>query len=101
VAFFWSIIHKAMAINEWRGKISVEINQSRPHCGPQSVESVEHKFYSCPFAQHVWRYATNIIWQLFAQKKNLGPRKLFFMLQCVLINLCAKHSNGLLVFGFS
>ena len=44
---------------------------------------MEHMFYSCPLAQHVWRYVANIIWQLFTRKRNLGPRKSFFMLQCV------------------
>jgi hypothetical protein len=82
-AFLWSVIHKAVAVNEWRGKISVEIDQSCPHCGPQSVESVEHRFYSCPLAQQVWRYAANIVWQLFAKKRHLGPRKSFSMLQCL------------------
>jgi hypothetical protein len=72
-----------VAVNEWRGKISVEIDQSCPHCGPQSVESVEHMFYSCPLAQQVWRYAANIVWQLFAKKGHLGPRKSFSMLQCL------------------
>jgi hypothetical protein len=38
-----------------------------------------------PFlAQQVWRYASNIIWQLFAKKKegNIGFWKYFSMMQC-------------------
>ena len=73
----------AVAVNEWRNKIMAEIDQSCPHCGPHSVESVEHRFYSCPLAQHVWRYVANIIWQLFATKMNLSPHKSFSMLQCL------------------
>ena len=38
----------------------------------------------------MWRYAANIMWQLFAKKGNLGPRKSFSMLQCIFINLCAE-----------
>ena len=32
---------------------------------------------------------------------NLGQHKSFSMLQCLLINLCAKHFNGLVAFGFT
>ena len=39
-AFLWSIIHKAVAVNEWRGKFLMAINKSCPYCGPQLVESV-------------------------------------------------------------
>jgi hypothetical protein len=44
----WSIIHKVVAVNEWHCKISMEIDKNCPHCGPQLVESVEHRFYSYP-----------------------------------------------------
>jgi hypothetical protein len=77
------VIHKAVTVNEWCGEFSVEIDKSCPHCGPQSVEYVEHMFYSCPLAQHGWRYAANILWQLFAIRKNLGPQNSFSMMQCL------------------
>ena len=77
------VVHKAVAVNEWCGKISMEIYESCPHCGPRLVESIAHMFCSCPLAQHGWRYATNIIWQLFANKRNLGPHKSYFMMQCL------------------
>ena len=83
MAFLWLIIHKAVAVKEWRGKISIENDKSCPHCGPQSMVSVEHMFYSCPLAQHGWRYIANIIWQLLANKRNLGPRKPFSMIPCL------------------
>ena len=76
-AFLWLVIHKVVGVNEWCSWISVEIEQSCPHCGSQFVELVEHKFFSCPLAQQVWRYATNIMWQHFAKKNDPGPRKSF------------------------
>lgn len=54
--FIWSVIHKAVAVNERRGKISMKIDKSCPHCGPQSVESIEHMFYNCPLAQQGWQH---------------------------------------------
>ena len=65
------------------GRISTEIDKSCPHCSLQSVESVDHRFHNCPLAPHVWRYAANFIWQLFANKRNVGPQKSFSMLQCL------------------
>ena len=73
--FLWLVIHKAMAVNEWHGQILTKADKICPHCGLQCVELVEHKFLNCPFAQQVWHYATNIIWQLFAKSGNLGPWK--------------------------
>ena len=82
--FLWLVIHKAMAVNKRRSKISEEIDKNCPNCGPSSVEPVEHRFYSCPLTQQGWRYVANIIWQLFAKRRNLGPRKSFSTMQCLL-----------------
>lgn len=91
VVFCWLVVHKAVAVNKWCGRISTETNKSCPHCGPQVVESVEHRFFSCPLTQHVWRYAPNIIWQFFAKRSNLGPWKSFSMLQCLFDQPINKH----------
>lgn len=37
VAFLWLVLHKATAVNEWRGQTLVEVDKSFPHCGPLSV----------------------------------------------------------------
>ena len=101
-AFLYSVIHKALVVNEWRSKISTKIDQSCPHCGPWSVESVEHKFYNCPLAQHGQRYATNIIWQLkilFLKKSACASH--FPYCNVFLINLCVKHLNNSVISGSS
>jgi hypothetical protein len=46
-AFLSLVIHKVVVVNEWCGKLSVEIDKSCPHCDPQLVELMEHRFYSC------------------------------------------------------
>ena len=70
-------------MNEWRGKISAEIDKSCPHSGLQSVEPLEHRFFNCPLVQQGWRYVANIVWQFFAKRGNLGPHKSFLMVQCL------------------
>jgi hypothetical protein len=60
------VTHKVVAVNEWRGQISTEVDKSCLSYGPQPVGLVEHTFFNCPLAQQVWHYAANIIWQLFA-----------------------------------
>lgn len=52
--FLWSVIHVAVAVNEWRGRISAEIGESCPRCGMQLVESVSTKVFNCPLAQQIW-----------------------------------------------
>lgn len=72
VALLWSIIHKAVAVNEWCWKISTYIDKCCPHCGPQSVESVEHRFFSCSLAQQGLLYAAHIMWQSLAKRGTLA-----------------------------
>jgi hypothetical protein len=104
-SFLWSVIHKAFAVNEWHGNISTEFDKSCIHYGSHLVELVEHKFYICstdPFAQHGWCHTANILWQLFAKKNNLSPQKVLFLCCNVcLINLCAKHLNNSVVYGYT
>jgi hypothetical protein len=83
VAFLWSIIHKAVVVNEWQGKFLAEIDKSCLHCGPQSAESVGYKFYNCPLALQGWRYVANVMWQFFAKRGNLSARKSLCMMQCL------------------
>ena len=63
-----AIIHKAMVVNEHRGKITTQIDKSWPHHGLHTVESMKHKFFSYPPAQQAWQYDANILWHLFEKK---------------------------------
>lgn len=53
VIFLWFVIHKAVAVNEWRGKISNEVDKSCYYYGPPSAESMKRKFYDCVLVQYV------------------------------------------------
>ena len=72
----------------------MKIDKSCPHRNPQLVESMEHGFYRCSLAQHEWRYAANIIWQLFVKKRNLSLWKSFSMLQCLFDQPLCKTLKG-------
>ena len=52
-AFLWSIWHKAIAVNEWRHKISHIIDTSCPFC-PGHNESILHRFWGCELARSTW-----------------------------------------------
>lgn len=56
------------------------------------MESVEHIFFSCSLAQQVWRYATNIMWQLFGN--------LIQWYNAYVIKLSISNCNPLARFGF-
>ena len=101
VALLWSVIHKAIAVNERHGKISTDIDKNGPRCGSKSVELVEHRFFSCPLVEQGWRYVANIMWELFAKRGNLGPRKLFYMMQCLFDQPLHKALNDLVKSCFS
>ena len=58
------------------------------------MESVEHRFFSCPLAQQVCCYVANIIWQLFAKQGNLGPWKSSSMMQCLFDQPLSKSLNS-------
>jgi hypothetical protein len=79
----WFLIDMALVVNEWCGKLSAEIDISCPQRGLQSVELLEHRFFCClTLIQQGWRYVADIMWQLFANRGNLGPPKSFTMMQC-------------------
>ena len=48
--FLWSVIHKAVAVNKWCGRISTEVDKNCPHRGSVAMELVEHMFFSRPLA---------------------------------------------------
>ena len=57
----WSIWHKAVAVNVWRGAISKEIDQSCPVCLKGIRETVMHTFWECEVAQKAWLWGEAVI----------------------------------------
>ena len=86
----WLVIHKVVVVNRWCGRIQAEVDKSCPHCGLGAMESVHHRFFSSLWAQQVWCYAANIIWQLFAKRCNLSPWKSFSIIRCLIDQLLNK-----------
>ena len=52
-------------------------------------------------AQQVWRYAANIIWQLFVKRGNLGLRKSFSISQCLFDQSLNKYVKPFNRIGYS
>ena len=74
----WSVIHKAVAVSEWLGKISkVAFTAARSRWNWLNTSSLVVHLLNM-VAAHCY-----IIWQLFAKRENLGPRKLCSMMQCL------------------
>jgi hypothetical protein len=53
--------HRAIAINEWRGKISPSTSHACPTCTSGATESVIHRFWSCPHALRTWQFTSDIL----------------------------------------
>ena len=101
MAFLWSVIQKTVAVNKWRHCLLNGVDESWQRliwvaaiCCSPIMESVEHRFFSCPLAQQVCCYVANIIWQLFAKQGNLGPWKSSSMMQCLFDQPLSKSLNS-------
>lgn len=70
-------------VNEWRRRILIETDRSCHHCGLMLVELCGTNFLVVYWVHMFWHYAANIVLQLFAKKRNLGPQKSFSMMQCL------------------
>lgn len=72
-----------------------------PIVGKGLWNRVVHKFFNCLLTQQVWCYAPNIIWQFFARRGNLCPRKFFPVIQCLFdqpLNKTLKPLSGIRFF---
>ena len=66
----WLTWHKGVAINVWRGVISLTTDVSCQICVQEIPKCVIHRFGDCTQAQVAWNY-TDLILQNFATKVNL------------------------------
>jgi hypothetical protein len=60
----WQLWYRAIAVNLWRGKISVQIDRSCPMCQIGEDESVLHRFWCCEASQQLWRYTTDLLYKI-------------------------------------
>jgi hypothetical protein len=57
----WLAWHRAVAVNEWRGRINRNIPQDCPVCGSGAIELVLHRFWECEAARRVWSWGLYIL----------------------------------------
>ena len=98
MTLFWSVVHKAAAVNEWWGKISTKIGKNCFHCGPPLVELVEYMLYNYPLAQHVWRPTS--FGNSLPIQGTLAHKSLVQCYNVFLIKHCAKHLDGSVAFCY-
>lgn len=63
----WAIWHRSVAVNEWRGKISTNVDQQCEVCKSGAKESVLHRFWECQSATIVWTWGTRVLEKLGSQ----------------------------------
>jgi hypothetical protein len=57
----WLVWHRAVAVNEWRGRINVTMPQACKVCNTGTVESILHRFWECNSAKKVWSWDMPIL----------------------------------------
>ena len=81
--FMWSLWHRAVATNSWRGRFLPNVDQSCPSCQLGCVETYTHCFFDCRNAKTVWNYCFYIIHVLQKGLHNVAPPKSFSFQQCL------------------
>ena len=57
----WLTWHKGVAVNVWKGMISLAIDVSCQVCLEELSQSITHRFWNCTQAKLVWRYSEKIL----------------------------------------
>jgi hypothetical protein len=57
----WLTWHRAVAVNEWRGRINIMIPQACRVCDNGTTESVLHRFWECTSAKQAWAWGMHIL----------------------------------------
>lgn len=65
----WAIWHRSIAVNEWRGRVSANIEQRCVVCDSRARESIQHRFWECRSSQLTWEWGTELI-------DTLSPREI-------------------------
>lgn len=68
----WAMWHRAVAVNEWRGRINANLDQNCVVCNSNSKETILHRFWECPSARAVWAWCTKVIDALCPKQGNIG-----------------------------
>jgi len=64
VGFFWSLWHKALAINIWREKINHKIQVDCSSCEHGTLETIMHRFWQCTKTKTTWEQTFSFLYSL-------------------------------------
>jgi hypothetical protein len=59
--FIWQLWHHVVAVNEWRGRISAQIDRSYLVCNTGVTESMLHRFWECDQAKEGWAFSFRVL----------------------------------------
>lgn len=57
----WLTWNRAVAVNDWRGRVNGIVDRNCHVCDTGACESVLHRFWECPQAQKAWLWATHVL----------------------------------------
>ncbi|KAG0585602.1 hypothetical protein KC19_2G024500 [Ceratodon purpureus] len=83
-AFLWSLIHKAVAVNEWRHRAIPAISALCDGCTSGTPETILHCFYACEPAARAWHFAATVLHLSARSPWSPSPRPLPTWDQCIL-----------------
>lgn len=64
VAFMWTVLHKAVAVNQWCHRAIAAIPDLCTCCTANLPELVVHCFYDCAMALPAWKFAASALHRL-------------------------------------
>jgi hypothetical protein len=79
----WLMWHHGVAVNAWRHSINAEFNGDSGMCHPGVEESILHHFWHCPFACHIWDWATSLFHKLRMRRTHFSPWPALEMTQLI------------------
>jgi hypothetical protein len=71
-AFIWAFWHEAVAINSWRARFIVEVDNKCLMCGRNILETIVHYFWECRMARRAWGVSTGIVNELKENTNQMG-----------------------------
>lgn len=59
--FLWSMLHKAVAVNQWRNQSHPPTSAHCTCCNLEVTESIQHCFFDCTAAVSAWDFAISVL----------------------------------------
>jgi hypothetical protein len=69
----WQLWHRVLAVNEWKAKISPQIELDCFTCDFGEPDSIMHRFWSCSLTTSAWDFALTILSGMSSPLQQLAP----------------------------